>query len=136
FEVVVPADERRRQSGHPTRPHQGKRPDQSTTLNSFRLALRFERSGVVELEGAANGGDRALADEDLAGIGRLFEPRRDIDWISRYERAAGAGAPDDDIARVHTDSQGKTIAEDLLQPIAHRERGMQRPLALTFVRDL
>ena len=66
-----------------TRPHAARR---QSTPPGFPFASTVAR--LVELERAAAPRRRALADEDLARLGRLLEPRRDVHRVAGHERAA------------------------------------------------
>ena len=58
-----------------------------------------------QLERAARGRHRPLADQDLPRRGRLLQPCADVDRVPGDERAALAGPPHDDLACIHTDAK-------------------------------
>jgi hypothetical protein len=85
---------------------------------------------LVELECASRGRDRPLPGENLARLGSLLEPRRDVDRVTRDEGAAFAGAADHDLSRVHPDPK----LERRLEPAQHRKRRVQRALGVVLER--
>ena len=89
---------------------------------------------LPELERAAHGGDRSLADEDLARLGGLLEPRGDVDGVAADERAALARPAGDHLACVHSDAERQLVPEDGLEPPLHRQRGVQRALGVVLER--
>ena len=78
----------------------------------FRLPLGVERWHRLELDRVCGQLPRPLADQDLARLCRLLEPRRNIDGVAGCKRAADAR---DDLARVDADSHRELDAEPLVQ---------------------
>ena len=71
---------------------------------------------------------RLLPDQDLAGLGALLEPRRDVDGVARDERVALAG---DDLARVHADPRPQPDRRDGRPQL---DRGANSPERVVLVR--
>src|SRR5262245_27686148 len=90
--------------------------------DAVRLALGFDRCRTRELERSASGPGCALTDEDLTPSRCLLEPCADVDRVTTHEGPALVRRADDDIPRVHTDSEAKPIAEQVLQLALHRKR--------------
>ena len=101
----VPVDrlqQRRARVSRPTKPRAPprtprgrisvKRADERLRDDRLRLALRLDLERRAELERAPDGLGRARADDDLARLGRLLEPRGDVDGVAGDERAALARA--------------------------------------------
>ena len=133
-ELGLPADEDRFTSPDPAGPHEGDRAPEPAASNAAGLSLRLDLPGLLELERSANGCDRPVADQDLSGLRRLLEPRRNIDGIAGQEGAADPRGPDHDFARVHADADGQAVAEQLLHTPAHREGGVEGALGVVLLR--
>ena len=88
---------------------------------------------LVELERTSHRRNRPLADEDLARLGCLLEPRCHVDRVARDEGAADARLTRDDVSRIHADAQRERAAEELLQTPLHRERRMKRTLRMVLI---
>src|SRR6185312_885105 len=104
-QLCPPGDERTTKAADAPRAHQRKGPQQTPASQPFRLALGLDDRGLCELESATNSGHGPLPREDLAGGGRLLEPRRDVDRVAGDKRASLAGAAEDDFAGVHAYAQ-------------------------------
>ena len=87
---------------------------------------------LPELERASGCPDRSLAHEDFSRPGRLLQSRRHVDRIAGDERTSLTRLPNDDLACVDADSQGKPAGEEVLQPTLHGEGGVKRPLGVIF----
>ena len=133
-ELGVAADERGAQAGEPARAHEGERADELPARHTFRLALRLDAHRGVELERPGDQRGGSFADEDLARVGGLLEPRGHVDGVPGDERAPLAGPADHHLARVDAYAQGESAAEVVRQPAPHRERGVQGPLDVVLVR--
>ena len=66
----------------------------------FRLPFRLERRQQLGVDGVAYERIGGRSEEDLAGRGRLLEPRGDVDGVARRERVRPSGH---DLAGVDTD---------------------------------
>jgi hypothetical protein len=130
----VAADEGARAAAEAARPHQRQRPHEHVRRHRLRLAPGGQLDRGRELEGAADRLRRAGADEDRARLGRLLEPRRDVDGVTGNEGAALAGPPGHDLAGVDADPELEGAAEERGEPALHRERRVQRPLRVVLVR--
>ncbi len=102
-----------------------------TTPSGFPLAATVAQ--LVELESTSHRRDRPLADEDLARLGCLLEPRCHVDRVARDEGAADARLTHDDVSRIHADAERERAAEELLQTPLHRERCMKRTFRMILV---
>src|SRR6266540_2395232 len=127
-ELVVAADERRPQTGNSARAHEGEGADEPPALHATRLSFGFDVRRRVELERAGDQCRGPPADENLARLGGLLEPRGHVDRVSGDERALLASPADHDLPRVDPNPQRQRAAEELLQPTPHRESRVQRPL--------
>lgn len=131
FELPVAADEHTLQAAHSSRAHQRERAQERPAPHAGRLALRLDRPLVAELEGSARSRHRPLADQDLARLGTLLEPRRDVHRIARDERASLSWPPDDDLARVDADAKLEP-GVDRANALPQREGGVQAPLGVVL----
>ena len=132
--LVVASHERLTQATDTAGTYQRKGADEPPRDDAVRLALRLDRDRLLQLERAPHGGGGSLAHEDLAACRRLLEPCGDVHCIARDEGAALARPADDHLARVHTDPDGEPIAEELVEPTLHRQRGVQRPFGVILER--
>jgi hypothetical protein len=66
--------------------------------------VQLEHARLADLDGAAHQHFGAAAEQDLAGGGRLLEPRGDVDGVAGDERLPLA---DDDLAGVDADAAGE-----------------------------
>jgi hypothetical protein len=115
--------------------------EQLVSANLRSLPLEGERAELREPH-AARAARRALADEDLAGIGALLESRRDVHGIAGHEPFAGAGLDaGDDLSRVDADAHRQPERVGLLEgPVqvleaaAHPQRGAERARRIVLVR--
>ena len=130
-ELHVTPDERPSQAAHAPRAHERERAHEATATDALGLSLHLDRGLVVELEGAAGGRDRALADEDLARLRALLQPRRHVDRVSGDEGAPFTRAPDHDLAGVDADPQLEPGVE-LTYAAPHCESGVQGPLGVVL----
>ena len=69
---------------------------------------------LADLEGGLAGACGSQADQDLAGLRRLLEPRCCVDRVPGDERAVGTRRADDDLARLDADPDGQRAFEVLL----------------------
>ena len=92
-------------------------------------ALQLERACVLDDEAARGETVCGRADEDLARPRRLLEPRGEVHGLARRERRLGV--VDDDLARLDADAR---LELELVDGLAHRERGARRPLRVVLVR--
>src|SRR5438034_3332348 len=90
LQLRVAADERARETADTARAHQRERPNDAPGGHAAGLPLRLDCFGPAELERPANRGDRSLPGENLPGLSRLLEARRDIHRVTADERAAHA----------------------------------------------
>src|SRR5207248_5617195 len=111
--LPLPADDRN--VGAP-RDLTGRR-EQRIRRNRFGLPLQLEPSLRPQLDGVADEADGARADQNLAWLRRLLEPRRDVDRIARGEPLLGACH---DLAGVEADAAADA---ELRQRFAHLDRG-------------
>ena len=87
------------------------------------LALEVERGDGLDLDRVLDESVGRLAEEDLAGLGRLLEPGGDVHRVARDEPLAGARVAGHDLARVHADPSGEAdavIALELVVQLAER----------------
>ena len=91
----------------PARAHQRKRTHDRSATKPALLPFRLDGARLAEFERAARGRDRALTDENLAGLRRLFQSRGDVHRVAADERAAGTRRPRNHLAGVHADPQGE-----------------------------
>src|SRR5215203_3123318 len=129
-ELVLPPDE----AGCALLEIQRSNAEQWATSDSLRLTLRLDRRLGPEVEGLARIRNAARADQNLSRPRALLEPRRDVDRVTADERAARPRLPQDDVTRVHTDPQAQRVAEEILEPAAHREGGVQGTIDLILLR--
>ena len=83
---------------------------------------------------------RLCSDQDLAGAGRLLEPRRDVDGIAGRELLCGARVAGDDFAGVHARARldvDVVLAPELVvqsrERLAHLDSGAHRPQCIVLV---
>ena len=91
------------------------------------LALQLERLDRLGVDRVADEPERRLPDQDLAGLGRLLEPRRDVDGVAGGEPLLGSGH---DLARVDADAG---LDAQLGQRVAHLDRRAARPKRIVLV---
>lgn len=87
-----------------------------------------------EVERAPNDSHGPFGYEDLARRRRLLEPRRDVDRVTRDERAPDAGRADRDLPGVDTDAQRQLVVEQCGKLTLHGKSRMQRTLAMILLR--
>ena len=133
-QLAVAADERRLQAAEPARAHQRQRAHELAAADPAGFARRLDGGRLGELERAARGRHRPLADQDLPRGGRPLQKRADVDCITGGQRAALTGFPRHHIARVHADAQRQPLAEHLPQSPPHPQRCVQGPLRVVLVR--
>ena len=104
--------------------------EKSERLHGLSLSLERERLDRLDTDGISNEDARLGADEDLAGAGRLLEPRSDVDRVAGDERLALAA--DDDLARVDADPRLQVVLGDRS---AHLRRGANRAERVVLVRS-
>ena len=77
--------------------------DSDEAVRRDRLGLAFQRlvGRAARLEPSGEEVKRRLPDKDLVRLGRLLEPRGDVDCVTGRETLLGAG---DHLTRVHADS--------------------------------
>ncbi len=133
--LLLAAHERLPQSSDAPRSHERQRADESPADDAAFLALRLDTRRLLQLEGAAHCRRRAFADEDLARPGCLLQPCRDVDGVAAHEGASLTRRSDDNLAGVHPDAQREGVAEELVEPQPHRERGVQGSFRVVFQRE-
>ena len=72
LELLIATDEREPEAADAARTHERQCAHEPARDDALGLSFRLDRDRRIELEGTAGGRDRALADEDLAGCGRLL----------------------------------------------------------------
>ena len=117
-ELPFPPDHRRVQAtgvprGRAAQLHEPERRDR------FGLALEIERGDGVDVDGIPDEAVGRLAEQDLAGLRGLLEPRGDVHGVARDQALAGRGVPGDDLPGVHADPRGQ------LDPVVALELGVQ-----------
>ena len=123
------------------RPGRLVRPRAAGRRRAARLALRLERGRRLDLDGVAHQPVGRLAEQDLARLGRLLEPRGDVDRVAGRQPLLGAG---DHLAGVDADPElepravaGLELVVQLGEPVPQlggRAHGAQR-VVLVHHRD-
>jgi hypothetical protein len=132
-ELVPTPDEGAAEARDASRPCQPERADEAPADDTACLALRRHGRRLAELEGPLRRGSGALADQDLARLGRLLEPRRHVDSVARDEGASLPRPTDNDLARVDADAECERTAEELLAAAPDRKRGVQCTFRMILV---
>ena len=83
----------------------------------LRLPLQLEPPLVAELDRVAHEPHRLRADQHLARLGRLLEPRRDVDGVAGRQPLLGARH---DLAGIDADPAADP---ELREGVAHLDRG-------------
>ena len=86
--------------------------DEPVGSQRLGLALRGQRRRGLGLDALAHEPVGLLAEQHLAGLGRLLQARRDVDRVAGREPLLGAG---DDLAGVHAHAQLQARAVALLE---------------------
>ena len=126
LELPLPPDEGRTQAAHPARPLERQGAHELSSGYPLRLAFGLHSPLLGQLEGATDGGDGPLSDQDFAGSCRLLEPGGHVHRVPAHERRARACAPDNHVASVHAYAQSQLALEELPNPALHGERRVQR----------
>jgi hypothetical protein len=127
--LALTADERRLQVTR-NRVRVRQHVDETERLDRLGLPLERERLDRLQPNRVAHEASRAGADEHVAGGRRLLQASRDVDGVASDERLAGA--PDDDLAGVDSETR--------LQPVlcdrgSHLPGRAHRPQCIVFVGD-
>jgi len=101
--------------------------DQAVSDNGLALALELERLDLLDLHRIASQPQRRLADQDLARLRRLLEPRRHVDRVASSQPLLGSG---DDLARGNPDPP---LHGQLGKGVAHLDRRPQGAQRVVFV---
>ena len=91
------------------------------------LALQLERLDRLDLDCVAGERERRRSDQHLARLGRLLQPRRDVDRVAGRQPLLGAGH---DLARHHADPP---LQPELGQRVAHLDRRPQSAQRVVLV---
>ena len=100
------------------------------TRSGCREALRVDRASVLELGGAA-GARRSLADQDLAGCGRLLQASRGVHRLAGDREVAGA-LERQHLAGLDADAQGQSVAQRP-DAVPQGQRSGDRPVRVVAV---
>ena len=102
----------------------GRQVEPAEPVGNDRLGLSLDRElDALGGDGVANQPQRGVPQEDFPRAGRLLEPRRDVDRVTRDERVA---LPRHDRARVDADPRLETQAVHHLAQLDRRSRCAQR----------
>ena len=105
------------------------RSDEPIGGDRLRFPLQLELSLVPELDRVAHEPHRLDADEHLSRLGRLLEPRRDVDGVPGRQPLLGARH---DLAGVHADSP---TDPELRKGVAHLDRRPAGAQGVVLVHD-
>jgi hypothetical protein len=85
--------------------------------HAVRLAGEVELAHRLHAHGVSDEAQGGVADEDLAGVGRLLETGGDVDRVPRDERLPGRRIAGDHLAHVDAAAQGDADPQLLLEPV-------------------
>ena len=105
----------------------GKRVHEAERRHRFRLALQLERLDRLDLDRSAYELEGRLADQDLARIGGVLEPRGDVDRVPGRQSLLGAR---DHLPRVHADP---SLHPELRKRLTHLHRSPAGPQRVVLV---
>ena len=100
------------------------------------LALGDDRIAAAVFDGGPRQRFGERADDDLAAVGRLLEPRRDVHGITRDKELAVLTRPGDGLAAVHADARRERYAElavEVSHRVTHRERRADSAFGIVVV---
>ena len=107
----------------------GRSAEQPPRGERLALSLRLDSGHRLDDDRIPDEAVRRLAEEHLARLRGLFEPRRDVDRVACRELLIRVGVPDDHLARVDAGARGdanpvlaREILVDALESLAHLER--------------
>src|SRR4051794_10402391 len=101
LELAAPSDERRVETTSKTR-RRRINSNEAVGVDRRRLALEHQRRGRLTLDRVANERSRLAADQDVARLRGLLQPRGDVDSVAGDKRLALAR---DHFAGVDADAQ-------------------------------
>src|SRR5439155_12139188 len=96
--------------------------------DGLRHALQLDRAEVLDLDATQRQPVRGRAEQELAGLGRLLEPRGQRNRLSRGERRLAVLG--NDLARLDADPR---LELELFDRVEDRQPGADRPLGVVLV---
>ena len=138
-ELFATTDERRADGARKGR-HVGMNAQQPPRGERLTLALRHDTAGRLDNDGVPDKAIGPLADEHLALLCSLLEPRRHIDGIARRKLLIRGAVTNDHLARVDAGTRQDTnavlarkIDVHAIESLTHVERRSHRPKGIVFV---